>query len=83
MNKERNKNYDILIVDDEPLIRESLYEILRIDGFHAHMASSGEDALDVLNEQKVDIVVTDMKLPKMSGLQLIDKISHSQKPVFS
>ena len=36
MDKAQNSKYDILVVDDEPLIRESLYEILRIDGYHAH-----------------------------------------------
>lgn len=71
---ERNRNYDILVVDDEPLIRESLYEIFRIDGFRAHMASSGEEALNLMKTQKVDIVMTDMKLPRMSGLELLSKV---------
>ncbi len=71
MDLQTNKNYHILVVDDEPLIRESLYEILRIDGFRAHMAGSGEDALKVLSGQAIDIVVTDLKLPKMNGFQLL------------
>ena len=62
-----NKKYKILIVDDEPLIRESLYEILRIEGFHAQMAQSGKEALKFVEENGFDIVVTDLKLPKMSG----------------
>lgn len=68
------RNYDILIVDDEPLIRESLYEILRIDGYRAHMASSAEEAISVLQDQDVDIIVTDMKLPKKSGLELLEHV---------
>lgn len=74
MDKERNNKYDIMIVDDEPLIRESLYEILRIDGFRAHMASSAEEALQIMGQQDVDIVLTDMKLPQMSGIELITRI---------
>jgi len=74
MFKERNSKYDILIVDDEPLIRESLYEIFRIDGYNAHMASSGEEAVKVAKGQKIDIVVTDMKLPTMSGIEMIDHL---------
>src|SRR5262245_19856198 len=74
---ERNKKYDILVVDDEPLIRESLYEILRIDGFRAHMASSGEEAVTLMKGQKVDIVLTDMKLPRMSRLELLSKTKES------
>ncbi|MDP2654451.1 MAG: sigma-54 dependent transcriptional regulator [Candidatus Omnitrophota bacterium] len=72
--KERNSKIDILVVDDEPLIRESLYEILRIDGYRAYMASSGEEALTLLGRQKIDIVLTDLKLPKMDGLELLTKI---------
>lgn len=74
MNKEQNSRYQVLIVDDEPLIRESLYEILRIDGFRAHMASSGEEAIEKIKGQLIDIVLTDMKLPQMSGIDLIADI---------
>ncbi|HSA31641.1 MAG TPA: sigma-54 dependent transcriptional regulator [Candidatus Omnitrophota bacterium] len=68
------RNYDILIVDDEPLIRQSLFEILRIEGYHAHMSQSAEEALNFLAEQKVDIVLTDMKLPQKSGLELLEEV---------
>ncbi len=74
MDKIRNKDYSILVVDDEPLIRESLYEILRIDGFRAHMAQSGEEALEILKGQEFDIIVMDMKLPKLSGLEMIEGV---------
>ena len=74
INKERNSKYGILIVDDEPLIRESLYEILRIDGYRALMAPTGEEALALIKDQRVDIVLTDMKLPQMSGLDLLEKL---------
>lgn len=74
MNKEINKNFRILVVDDEPLIRESLFEILRIEGYRVQMASSAEDALVSLDGADFDIVLTDMKLPRMSGLALLEKI---------
>ena len=70
----QNQYYHILVVDDEPLIRESLYEIFRIDGYHASMAQTGEEALEIIAKQKIDIVVTDMKLPKMNGLALLEQI---------
>ena len=73
-HKDRNSKYSILIVDDEPLIRESLYEILRIDGFRAMMAPNAEEALKEIANKSADIVLTDMKLPNMGGLDLIDKI---------
>ena len=71
MKNEAKNSYQILIVDDEPLIRESLYEILRIEGYKAHMADSGEEAIEFIKKTPIDIIVTDMKLPKMSGLDLI------------
>jgi len=73
-NKGSNSQYGILIVDDEPLIRQSLYEILRIDGYSAGMAASGRKALDMLKTQKYDVVVTDMKMPEISGMELLEKI---------
>ena len=74
MNQTEHVKYNILIVDDEPLIRKSLYEILKIEGFHAHMAQSGEEARDILNNAHCDIVIADMNLPKMSGLELLEYV---------
>lgn len=69
-----NKKYKILVVDDEPLIRESLYEILRIEGYSVQMAQSGQEAVKSINSNGFDIVVTDYKLPKMSGIDLLEII---------
>ncbi len=74
MQKEINSNYSILLVDDEPLIRQSLYEILRMEGFPVHMATSAEEALDKLKKLPVDIILTDLMLPKMSGLDLLENV---------
>jgi len=74
MTRKNNKECQILIVDDEPLIRESLYEILRIEGYSVQMASNGEDALKIIQNDSIDIVVTDLKLPKMNGLELLTEI---------
>ncbi len=67
-------SYSILIVDDEPLIRKSLYEIFKIAGFDAHTAMNGEEALALVANKTFDIIITDMKLPKMSGLELISAV---------
>jgi len=70
----KNSSYSILVVDDEPLIRKSLYEILKIEGFDTHTAVNGEDAISLFSSRSFDIVITDMKLPKMSGLELLSSI---------
>jgi len=74
MVKENKRKFQILIVDDEPLIRESLFEILRIEGYGVAMVDSGEEALGLLKKSKFDIVVTDFKLPLMSGIDLLTVI---------
>ena len=66
--------YAILIVDDEPLIRKSLFEILKIEGYNCHMVASAEEAQDVLGQKLFDVVITDLQLPKMNGLGLLDWI---------
>lgn len=70
----KNQNHNILIVDDEPLIRKSLYEILRIEGYNVQMADTAEAALEIIHATPMDIVVTDLKLPQMSGLDLLTHI---------
>jgi len=74
MVKENKRRFQILIVDDEPLIRESLFEILRIEGYRVAMVPSGEEALELLKKSKFDIVVTDFKLPLMNGIDLLTVI---------
>ena len=74
MNSIYNKKCRILIVDDEPLIRESLYEILRIEGYSVQMAPTAEAALEILQKGPVDIVLTDMRLPKMNGIELLAQV---------
>ncbi|MBU1852654.1 MAG: sigma 54-interacting transcriptional regulator [Candidatus Omnitrophica bacterium] len=64
----------ILIVDDEPLVRKSLYETLRADGYIASMASNGEEALKKIESKGYNIVIADMKMPKMGGIALLKKI---------
>jgi len=70
----KHSGFNILVVDDEPLIRKSLYEILRIEGYHAFMAETAEEAVETLRNARMDIIITDMMLPKMSGIDLLTKI---------
>ncbi len=66
-----NDNYRILVVDDEPLIRKSLYEILRIEGYIANMAENFEEAIEKLKAKPFDIVIADMKMPGADGIELL------------
>src|SRR5271169_4355749 len=62
----------ILVVDDEKNIREGLRKSLELDGFQALTASDGVDALKVIEQDEVDLVITDLKMPHMSGEKLLN-----------
>ena len=65
---------DILIVDDEEGLRLSMQEFVTVSGFRTSVAASAEDALTLLSERQVDVVITDIQLPGMDGLDLTDAI---------
>lgn len=64
----------ILVIDDEPIIRDILLEILTSSGFPVVTASSGDEGYQRLLEESFDLVITDIKMPGMSGISLIEKI---------
>jgi PAS domain S-box-containing protein len=64
----------ILIVDDEELIVKLLSISLRSDGYETFSAHSGQEGLDVFKSESPDIVITDIKMPGMDGLELLEKI---------
>ncbi len=66
--------YSILIVDDEPNYLIVLSELLRDEGFEVFTAPGGEDALGIVREVDLDIVITDMQMPDMDGMQLMQAI---------
>src|SRR4030042_738860 len=66
----------ILVVDDEKPIRDFLFEALtQLGGFSIELAGNGEEALKKIEKENFDLVLTDMKMPKMDGLQLIAEIA--------
>lgn len=64
----------VLVVDDEPLIRELLVECLEIAGLTAQAVDCGPTALKLMKTESFDLVLTDMKMPGMTGLELIRRI---------
>ena len=61
----------ILIVDDDPRIRTSLSEALRDEATEVRTAESGEDALSRLGEAAADLVLADLRMPGMDGIELL------------
>lgn len=68
--------YSVLLVDDEKIIREGIYELLSMADLDLDliMAASAVEAIAVLEERKIDIVVADICMPQMTGLELFDII---------
>jgi two-component system, NtrC family, response regulator AtoC len=64
----------ILVVDDEINLRRVLSAQLGRDGYDVHTAEDGVQALDVLADHHVDIVITDLKMPNMDGLELLRRV---------
>jgi len=68
------KHNKILVVDDEHLIRWSLEQNLKKQGYEIIMAGTGEDALQMAREQQPDLVLLDIQLPGISGIEVLEKI---------
>ena len=68
---ERNR---ILVVDDDPLIRGSLYEMLRGQRYDVEMASDGSEAMDQLRRRPFQLVITDWKMPQVNGMSLLSHV---------
>lgn len=62
----------ILVVDDEKSIRDALSDILSEENYTVITAADGEDGLSKLSNEKVDLVLCDIKMPKMDGLELLE-----------
>jgi two-component system, NtrC family, nitrogen regulation response regulator NtrX len=72
---------NILIVDDEKAIRKTLAEILSYEGYKIDDAENGEDALKRLKEKNYDVVLCDIKMPKMDGIEFLEKARESRPDV--
>ncbi|HEY4156637.1 MAG TPA: sigma-54 dependent transcriptional regulator [Polyangiaceae bacterium] len=61
----------ILVVDDEPNLRRVLSAQLERDGYDVHTAEDGEQALQILRDNHLDLVITDLRMPKIDGMELL------------
>lgn len=62
----------ILVVDDEPGIRETIRQFLNEEGFRCEMAATGKKALDLLKAESFDLLLSDIKMPEMDGTKLLE-----------
>ena len=66
----------VLFVDDEISVLRAIKRSFRIEPYEVITANSGKEALEILSHQHVDVVVSDQRMPEMSGTELLEKIKH-------
>jgi len=81
MQVEFNPDIAVLVVDDEQDIRDASERILTRTGFKVMKATRGDEALDVLDKERIDIVLLDLKMPGMDGLEVLKRIRMLSKTI--
>ena len=76
------ENFNILIVDDEELLRATLSKILKLNGYKTFEACGGKMALDMIRDNKINFIISDVRMPKGDGISLLKNIKNirSHKP---
>ncbi|MBN2215653.1 MAG: sigma-54-dependent Fis family transcriptional regulator [Bacteroidales bacterium] len=70
---------NILVIDDEKSIRNTLQEILEYEGHTVEMATNGPEGLDFFDKGSFDIVLCDIKMPDMDGIEVLDKLMEKSR----
>ena len=69
-----HRDYSILITDDDTASRAAMREIVEPAGFQTLLASSGEEAVDIVREEPVHLVLLDMQMPTLTGLETLQLV---------
>ena len=69
---------DILVVEDSPEVSEAIVTLLEQQGYRVNAAANGEEAIQLLHKQKPGLVLVDLIMPVLSGLDLIDAMRKDQ-----
>ena len=69
------KKANLLVVDDEPVERQTLTDILRLEGYHVVAVANGEAAVDHVRVNPIDLIILDLRMPGMNGLEVIKVVN--------
>lgn len=70
----------ILIVDDEKALREALSDAISLENYNVLQAADGAECLRMLKEQKIDLILLDIQMPVMDGLEVLENINKFEDP---
>ena len=73
--------HTILVTDDNELIRETLQKALVSDGYRVQLATNGEECLETVRNGDVDLILLDMRLPDMNGLDVLSSLRESHPDI--
>ena len=71
----------LLITDDDPAMRTSLQDIFEERGFQTRLACDGQEAVNIVQEDQIHLLLLDMHMPRMTGLEAIRKLQQLAQPV--
>lgn len=69
-----SESRSILVVDDDPMLRDLLVKTLEAIGHRSEAAADGAQALELLRQQRYDVVISDIKMPGMDGVELLRQV---------
>ncbi len=78
-----HQGVDVLVVDDDEVLRSTWAEILRDSGYSVAVAEDGDIALDVLEQQSVGMVLLDLRMPRRDGLSVLEALTAPQLVVLA
>jgi len=73
----RNVKFNVLVVDDEKNIRQGLGKALEMDGHNTLLAEDGQEALEIIHQEEVDLIIADLRMPRLSGEDLLRRVVDS------
>src|SRR5438874_2307952 len=79
MNTANDKTLSVLIADDDDYCRESLRDIVEPEGYRTILASSGEEALEIIHDEPIHLALFDVQMPRMTGLETVQLVHQFNK----
>ena len=71
----------ILVVDDEQHVRQLIGKVLEKEGYEVLTACNGEKGLEIFQKNNIDLIISDIKMPKMNGIEFLHKVKEQEPGV--